>query len=104
MERVFAFEKAEVSVRVSRRRGMGKVALHVSMCLSTDSYSKVNGKRPILCSHLSLLQGEAVDRNRGKSRPPCISKTSHIFCLFQDSDLEEMNTHVEGPLTFPLVP
>lgn len=104
MERVFAFEKAEVSVCVSRRHGIGKMALHVSMCLSADSYSKETGKRPIPCSRLSLPQDEAVETEIGASSDLLRSVKPPMSCLFQESELEEMNTRDEGPLTFPPVP
>lgn len=48
--------------------------------------------------------GGCRERNRGELRPPQVSQTSHTLCLHQESDLEEVNTHDEGPLTFPLVP
>lgn len=56
----FAFEKAEVSVYLDRRRGILKMGLHVSMCLNMNFYSKELGNKPMACYDLSLPPDEAV--------------------------------------------
>lgn len=81
----FAFEKAEVSVCVSGRRGIGKVGLHVSMRLFTGFYSKETGKRPIPCSRLSLPQDEAVETEIGASSDLLRSVKPPISFVFSRS-------------------
>lgn len=56
----FAFEKTEVNVYLDSRRGILKVGLHMSVCLSMNFYSKEFGKRPIMFYHLSVPQDEAA--------------------------------------------